>query len=384
MKNVFFDKTKGVTFETDLELSIDMIESISLFANEKYVVVEEYYVRDSKNIYLKLGEIPFEGEKLLLKIHLNDIGLKELEVKVLSRPIIDDTNEIVHFILPNKDRGFNYGYYLVIPENAKKNTSIVVETNNSGVNTRNVVDYENVFDFIKYNRAAETIINSGFPYLVPIFQRIKKEKSNIYTHALTSEAILADNKLYSRLDVQLIRMINNAKELLRENNYIVNEKVVMVGQGASATFASRFAMLHPTRVRNLILTKTSALLITPITEYKGEVLNYPIGIDNIKKLIGKGFNLEAYNRIKKIAIDAKQNYDDPASYDDSYTKEEQKIIFKALGKKMFNSRYNTMKKLYKKGKVKNFIFKEYSTYEKTKDKFIEEIERVLDKKYDEE
>jgi len=51
---------------------------------------------------------------------------------------------------------------------------------------------------------------------------------------------------------------------------------------------------------------------------------------------------------------------------------------------MFNSRYNTMKKLYKKGKVKNFIFKEYSTYEKTKDKFIEEIERVLDKKYDEE
>ena len=104
-----------------------------------------------------------------------------------------------------------------------------------------------------------------------------------------------NNDKYKRIDLQLIAMIDDARErLLKENNQSINEKVIFTGFSSSSLFAARFTFLNPDRVSVAVGGGIGGLLPVPADKINGIETIYPIGTYDFVKITGKKFNLEEY------------------------------------------------------------------------------------------
>ena len=121
------------------------------------------------------------------------------------------------------------------------------------------------------------------------------QKWKYYFPQLDSDVLKIDKDKYRRIDLQLIAMIDDAREkLLKENNQNINEKVIMVGFSSSSLFAARFTFLHPARVSVAIGGGIGGLLPVPAEKINGIDAIYPIGTYDFEKITGKKFDLEEY------------------------------------------------------------------------------------------
>ena len=156
-------------------------------------------------------------------------------------------NELI-IIKGNPSKGFNNSYILFIPKGVEKNklTRLLVEPNNTG----KVSDSMPIHESSAVSLASESSVGNNIstelkiPLLVPIFSR-PASKPLIYTHALDRDVIFETSKELKRLDLQLIAMIKDAQEQLKERNVLVHNKIFMNGFSASATFTNRFVFIHP-------------------------------------------------------------------------------------------------------------------------------------------
>jgi pimeloyl-ACP methyl ester carboxylesterase len=134
--------------------------------------------------------------------------------------------------------------------------------------------------------------------LVPVFPRPKTDW-RIYTHALDRDSLLTEKKELRRFDLQLISMIDNARERLRVDGLRVDERVMMYGFSASGMFTNRFAMLHPDRVKAAAFGSPGGWALAPIASWKGKALRYPIGTTDFETITGKELDLE---RLRKVPL----------------------------------------------------------------------------------
>lgn len=103
----------------------------------------------------------------------------------------------------------------------------------------------------------------------------------IYTHALDSDTLKIKDGYLKRIDLQLLNMVGNAKEILAANGLNVNEKIFMTGYSASGNFTNRFVALHPDKVRAVASGGVNGMPILPLEELDGYTLNYHIGIADL-------------------------------------------------------------------------------------------------------
>lgn len=262
----------------------------------------------------------------------------------------------------NPSKGFYNDYILFIPKGTKLNnqTFLLVEPNNTGKLSDSIEVHKEHAIFLASKSSVGNNISTELkiPILVPVFSR-PASKPQTYTHALDRDVIIEKSTNLKRLDLQLLEMINDAKNVLKTLNIVVADKVFMSGFSASATFTNRFSFLHPSKIQALAIGGFNGELMFPLNDFNGIKLNYPIGTNDFEKLFNQKFDIETYKKISQFIYMGELDENDAVQFDDAYNKKERKIINDNIGTTV-QKRYIECQNVYKKSNI-NATFK---TFEK--------------------
>lgn len=259
------------------------------------------------------------------------------------------------------DKGFSYPYYLYIPaafreETAKNKThSLLIIPNNTGTTDDDLSVHEaNVKQ--KMLQIAFVFGKLNVPVLMPVFPRPKTDWK-IYTHALDRDSLLAEKAEYKRFDLQMVAMIENARQKFAERNLKIDTKVLLYGFSAAGMFVDRFAFLHPDKVKAVASGSPGGWAIAPVEKYNDKTLRYPIGTGDFKAVSGKNIDLKALQTIPFFIFLGDKDENDSVVFGDGYEEEDKNLVFELFGKTPLE-RWEVSQKLYREAKL-NAEFKLY-------------------------
>lgn len=250
------------------------------------------------------------------------------------------------------EAGFNYPYFLHVPDALDSNSSerpILVKTTNTGTATD---------DSSRHQAAARESIETGFsrwlsdelrlPFLVPVFPRPRQEpvdwRHNI--HELNTATIHISEGPLERVDLQLISMIEHAKQRL--SDYNIRDEVVLNGFSASANFAHRFTALHPDLVSCVAAGGVNGMPILPVGEAKGYTLNYQIGINDVEDLTGKPFDVDEFTDVDFYFYMGSEDSTDTLPAEDVWSEEQRQIARAVYGEDMQDDRFPYAESVYER------------------------------------
>lgn len=248
----------------------------------------------------------------------------------------------------SKPSKFLFPYYLYIPSGLPKNgpVRLLVEPNNSGTTSD---------DFEFHRQSAKDMVLRGYPrqlsdrlrtpLLVPVFPRTKLQW-DVYTQALSRKCLLVedDNPLH-RIDLQLLAMIQHARDLLRGLGIQTKPRIFMDGFSASGSFVDRFAVLHPESIRALAAGGINGLPLFPIGSYQDVSLPFPLGVADFKSLVGVPFDAESYRRVSQYLYMGALDDNDTFPHSDAWDDDERVLIAKLFGCKMMPDRWTRSQKI---------------------------------------
>ena len=272
------------------------------------------------------------------------------------------SNELLCRVTVNPIEGFNFPYYLFIPQgiDLDKPVHLLVESCNTGVSqslksldrkTKALVEASHATVIAK--RLKTPLLVPVFPRpggnqsLVPVSPRPGGERWETYTHALDRDTLLIKDGDLKRIDLQLINMIAHAQRLLRHNNMKVNEKVFMNGFSASGTFANRFAILHPRVVRAVATGGINSIPTFPTDRWDNVTMRYPVGISDVKEIAGIEFDENAYKRVSQYIYMGALDDNDTVPYQDAYDAVDADLVKSLVGAKMMPDRWEVSQLIYK-------------------------------------
>ncbi|HHY64333.1 MAG TPA: hypothetical protein GX501_04745 [Clostridiaceae bacterium] len=342
-------------------LKTNEIEGVSVSKGSSFIPVKIEI--DNDVLTITPTEYFEHGKEYTVKIFTGSKKY-EIPVKAANFKVISSYDGTIMKIPPKKGSGFNFPYYIYLPENMEKTKSetkrLIVEPNNTG----------SVSDLLEYHDEAAlrmVAANGGpghyaayylnYPFLVPVFPRQATNWWESYTHALDKGAMLLEGEA-KRLDLQLMAMIEDARKILSGMGYRIEKKVFMTGFSASGQFTNRFATLHPEIVKAIAVGNFT---MYPTAKLNGVTLNYPWGIADIKKYTGKEFNKAEYDKIAQFCYigDEDQN-DQPFNVDYGISEEETKAVNDLFGYDSGVTRWNRKWKFVKQlGYDKSIQFHTY-------------------------
>lgn len=269
-------------------------------------------------------------------------------------------NDSLLVVGKNPEKGFYNDYVLFIPKKTILNKKIflLVEPNNTG----NISDSIEVHKKYAIDLASVSSVGNNIstelkiPLLVPIFPR-PASLPLVYTHALDRDVMLEKQPELQRLDLQLLKMIDDAKSVLASMNIQMETKVLMNGFSASATFTNRFSFIHPEKIKALAIGGFNGELMLPENEINRIKINYPIGIKDFAQLFGQNFDIDTYKSIPQFIYMGKLDENDAVQYDDAYSENERQIINSNIGEYV-QKRYMKCQKIYEANDITP-IFKTY-------------------------
>lgn len=260
----------------------------------------------------------------------------------------------------NPEKGFHHDYLLFIPRKTPldKKLFLLVEPNNTGKISDSIEVHK------KYAIHLATVSSVGnnistelkLPLLVPVFPRPESQPL-IYTHALDRDVMLESLPELKRLDLQLLEMIEDARNILISMDIQVDTKIFMNGFSASASFTNRFSLIHPEKIKALAIGGFNGKLMIPQNEINGIKIDYPIGVKDFNELFGKSFDINTYRQIPQFIYMGKLDENDAIQFDDAYNENERKIINDNIGSHV-QDRYLACQKIYQENNI-NAIFKTY-------------------------
>jgi hypothetical protein len=255
-------------------------------------------------------------------------------------PFFDDADpgEDIVKVAPDPDKGFYWPYYLYVPLGPPGQAAcrILVLPNNTAFNTDDMrfPDYRSYLE-LRMMVDSSYARDLSIPFLMPIFPRYRdKRYDNIYFHALDRDTLTyKGDPALERIDLQLVAMIKDAVKRLRERGFNVKPRVLMKGFSASGAFVSRFPALHPDIVHAAVAGSPGGVPISPVTEWEGKRLRYPIGVADVEELTGEKFKLAEFNRVRFYYHLGDQDVDnDPVYHRDCFAKEDENLIVELFGK----------------------------------------------------
>lgn len=245
-------------------------------------------------------------------------------------------------------QGFHYPYLLRLPQTQPAGkTRLLVEPNNTGAVSDDPALHLEAAQRLARNALGASIVSRlDVPFLVPVFPRPGTDWK-IYTHQLDRDSMRITSGPMRRLDLQLIAMIDDAQRRLRAAGVVVDDQVLMTGFSASGTFANRFTMLHPERVRAVAMGGFNALLMVPAPAIDSVALGYPIGTADVKALTGKDVDLAAWRRVPQYIYMGELDDNDAVQYDDGYDEDERELVYRVLGERMQPDRWQRVQQIYR-------------------------------------
>jgi hypothetical protein len=282
-------------------------------------------------------------------------------VSASQSSIITTKRDSLIVVAKNPEKGFHHEYILFVPKGTPLNKKVflLVEPNNTGKITDSIeVHRKYAIDLASVSSVGNNISTElKIPLLVPVFPR-PASKPLMYTHALDRDVMLERKTELKRLDLQLLEMISDARNILLSMDIEVDPKIFMNGFSASGTFTNRFSLMHPDKIKALAIGGFNGELMFPQNEINEVKLAYPIGTSDFAKIAGDSFDIDAYKQIPQFIYMGKLDKNDAVQFDDAYSKKERKIINKNIGATV-QKRYLECQKIY----VKNNINASFKTYE---------------------
>lgn len=259
-----------------------------------------FYTKSTKEMHEK--SLPINEGSYKLKIRQNQftgalaLGFDNLIIKT---PLNEENFKCVQ---SSPESGFCWNYLLYIPDQIK-HAKLLVVPNNTGYVTDNYdIHMEQAKNLIKYKSTLAQEL--GVPMLVPVFPR-PESYSEIYTHALDRASLLTDIDTLERLDIQLIKMIDDCKHILSEDHIDVDDKILLSGFSASGDFADRFSFLHPDLVEAVACGGSDT--IVPLKSLRGTELPYPLGVADYYDMTGNKFDLDAVSNMYRFIYKGAQD-----------------------------------------------------------------------------
>jgi dienelactone hydrolase len=246
--------------------------------------------------------------------------------------------------------GFSYPYYLYVPaafrdaKTSGETRTLLVIPNNTGKNNDDLSVHD---DDAKRRITQNSTFGArmGVAILMPVFPRPEKDWK-IYTQALDRDTMTTDRPEYRRLDLQLIRMIDDARRRLAKDGMKFDERVLITGFSASGMFSNRFVFLHPKLVKAAAIGSPGGWAISPADKFKEKTLRYPIGTGDFKTISGKKFDLKNVRKVPMMFFLGDQDDNDSVVFADSYDEEDKNLIFELFGKTPVE-RWEISQKLYR-------------------------------------
>lgn len=272
------------------------------------------------------------------------------QIPAFAQDIHTNTIEKDSVIIIHKQptAGFYHDYILFLPKGTPCDTTtfLLVEPNNTGKTSDDIeVHKKYAIDLASVSSVGNNVSTMlKIPLLVPIFPRPEAQPL-LYTHALDRDVILQKTQELKRLDLQLLAMIHDARELLKTLNIEVAPRVFMNGFSASATFTNRFSFIHPDKIKALAIGGFNGELMLPLKKINRDKLNYPLGINDFNALFGKDFDLATYKTIPQYIYMGALDENDAVQFDDAYSKKERKIINTNIGEDV-QERYRRCQSIY--------------------------------------
>lgn len=304
------------------------------------------------------------------------------------------------------ERGFNYPYYLALPrdmDDMSKNRSssdkskfhsqlrpLLVEPHNVG---------QQIEEFERHLELASRRLENGHgrriadqldsPFLIPVFPRPFEDPVDWthMIHMLDAETMQIEDGPLARVDVQLLRMVEDAQERLADAGYEVPEQIMMNGFSSQAAFVNRFAALHPDRVCSVSAGGINGLLILPKerAELRGfgeRNLNYPVGVANVEEITGEPFDLETFRDVYQFLYLGENDDKDALLFPDAWTEPELRgVAVLTYGEDIHNERFPYCRSVYEEFGV-NAVFRIYEETGHTPEPAVDDIiafhERALD------
>lgn len=204
----------------------------------------------------------------------------------------------MYLVEANPEKGFYWPYLLLLPDTTPPGSSVLIEPNNDGMVGAPFETHQywsamrNEQLYVDFGR------HLGTPMLTHIFPRplVEGPDSNLYIHALTRAAMASDDPRYTRPDLQLIAMFDDALEKLSSSGIEVSEQALFWGFSAAGDFVTRMATLHPERVRAIAAGGIGGFPILPLKSYEGELLTFPVGVGDLEDISGRSLQADLLRR----------------------------------------------------------------------------------------
>lgn len=149
----------------------------------------------------------------------------------------------------------------------------------------------------------------------------------------------------SRIDLQLLAMIEDARDVLAERNVILQDKILMNGFSASGTFVNRFTALYPEKIAATAAGGVNGITILPLDSLQGQELLYQVGIADTKQIADIDFQLPLFAAVPQYYYMGANDDNDALSFSDAYDNAQREIILNLLGEDM-SVRWENCKTIY--------------------------------------
>ncbi len=254
------------------------------------------------NLQVNTKKVSYDTFLICYNIFINEIG--EKMGKIVNEYLVDRENISGKFLHIANSDNFNFGYILFIPNTINCNTTLMVEGSNVSCSESTLEDANAhiLRDALYPNSVSYKVAyDEGLPVLYPLFPRV----NNIYNHMLSSDSINKNNNELDqyglkRVDIQLLNMINDAKETLKNIDILVDDKIIISGFSASGKFANRFTVLHPEVVKLCIAGGISGVTTLPLSTFNDEILVWPNGVGNLGNLIDSNYDNNKFEEFKQV------------------------------------------------------------------------------------
>lgn len=355
------------------------------------VIINGEVVEEDLDIYAEVGEataltISTEVEvtdnllTVLCEASVNNPQLSGLEIRGNQAPIrvdesVDDFEPVestLELIDADPDAGFHFPYFLYIP----------------GISTP--ADGPNYADtrplFVGFSPWAgetserEERLDSGRSDIEGGRQRFIVEELEVPSivallpggaddgsfRNLDHNSLQVTDPPTERLDLQLLAMVEDARDRLADQPYDVPEKFHLDGYSSRGRWASQFTMLHPERV-NAISGGGNGTATIPNEELDEDIptigepemdrLPWAVGVSDLDDLIGTDFDREAWldvNQFRYIGAEDQGDPDEldhPSEYVHSpsyrhFGEERQQLLIDIFGWKQVDERFETARAIY--------------------------------------
>lgn len=209
------------------------------------------------------------------------------QLETLNKKIIQITPEIV------LQKVSKYAFHVVTPDNLAKRKDLPLRILIWGHGSLDNRSYEEMVTYtVEEAQSLEKYCD--FHNVIAVMPILPRDSYGTETTPPLDAQILSYHTMfqnyddfYYRPDLEIIKMTESLKGILKKNGYTVAEKMLIGGISAGASLAHRFSTLHPELIsaRAVLLEGT---FMYPEIEINGLTLPYPFGVSNLDQIEGIG------------------------------------------------------------------------------------------------